>query len=120
MSPSTIILVILMVSDTSSLLILDKLAQLKDKIVEKVLGDDNCGCPCREYSVVKCDVEWVEHCYQEHYHTKCEKRQAFKTRMVSSGSILHSYPILYLLSVFVCLCVFAIPLVCKIFKSMIF
>ena len=84
MSPSTIILIILMVSDTTrSLLILDKLAQLKDKIVEKVLGDDNCGCPCREYSVVKCDVEWVDHCYQEHYHTKCEKRQAFKPRMVS-------------------------------------
>ena len=65
MSPSTIILVILMVSDTRSLLILDKLAQLKDKIVEKVLGDDNCGCPCREYSVIKCDVQWIEHCYQE-------------------------------------------------------
>ena len=70
MSPSTIILVILMVSDTSSLLILDKLAQLKDKIVEKVLGDDNCGCPCREYAVVKCDVEWVEHCYQVSKGTK--------------------------------------------------
>ena len=82
MSPSTIILVILMVSDTSSLLILDKLAQLKDKIVEKVLGDDNCGCPCREYAVVKCDVEWVEHCYQEHYHTKCQRRQAYKPRLV--------------------------------------
>ena len=42
----------------------------------QVLGNDNCGCPCREYSVVKCDVEWVDHCYQHHYNTKCEKRQA--------------------------------------------
>ena len=28
------------------------------------LGDNNCGCACREYGVIKCDVEWVEHCYQ--------------------------------------------------------
>ena len=49
-----------------SLLILDKLAAIKDKIVSKVLGDSNCGCPCREYNVIKCDVQWVEHCYQEH------------------------------------------------------
>ena len=32
--------------------------------------------------MVKCDVEWVDHCYQHHYQTKCEKRQAFKPRMV--------------------------------------
>ena len=55
----------------------------------QVLGNDNCGCPCREYSVVKCDVEWVDHCYQHHYQTKCEKRQAFKPRMVSEPSKLN-------------------------------
>ena len=36
------------------------------------LGDgDNCGCACREYGVIKCDVEWVEHCYQVRGHMTC-------------------------------------------------
>ena len=39
--------------------------------------------------MVKCDVEWVDHCYQHHYQTKCEKRQAFKPRMVSEPSKLN-------------------------------
>ena len=83
-STSTSILLLLLVISTDSLLILDKLAQIKDKLISKVLGGkDNCGCPCREYNVLKCDLEWVEHCYQEHYHTKCEQRQAYKPRMVS-------------------------------------
>ena len=47
----------------------------------QVLGEDNCGCPCREERVVRCDTEWVEHCYTEHYQTKCEKRQAYKPRL---------------------------------------
>ena len=82
---TSILLLLLLTIHTDSLLILDKLAQIKDKLVSKVLGggQDNCGCPCREYNVVKCDLEWVEHCYQEHYHTKCEQRQAYKPRMVS-------------------------------------
>ena len=80
---TSILLLLLLAIDTDSLLILDKLAQIKDKLVSKVLGgQDNCGCPCREYNVLKCDLEWVEHCYQEHYHTKCEQRQAYKPRMV--------------------------------------
>ena len=87
MSPTSastsILLLLLLAITTDSLLILDKLAQIKDKLVSKVLGgQDNCGCACREYNVLKCDLEWVEHCYQEHYHTKCEQRQAYKPRMV--------------------------------------
>ena len=34
------------------------------------LGDNNCGCACREYGVIKCDVEWVEHCYQVSKETR--------------------------------------------------
>ena len=81
MSPTSLLLLLL--STTQSLLILDKLAKIKDSLVSKVLGGkENCGCPCREYNVLRCDLEWVEHCYQEHYHTKCQQRQAYKPRLV--------------------------------------
>ena len=78
-----LLLIFLLTSPSSSLNILQKLSSLKDKLLEKVLGEDNCGCPCREYHVAKCDVEWVDHCYQDGYQNKCEKRQVFRPRMVN-------------------------------------
>ena len=61
MSPTStsIIIILLLATATDSLLILDKLAQIKDKLVSKVLGggQDNCGCPCREYNVLKCALK---------------------------------------------------------------
>ena len=78
-----VFLTILIISFSFPLNLLQKLTAMKDKLVEKVLGDDNCGCPCREYHVTKCDVEWVEHCYQDGYDTRCEKRQVFRPRKVS-------------------------------------
>ena len=83
-----LLLLLSLISVALPINILGKLASLKDKLVSKVLGDDNCGCPCREYQVAKCDVEWVDHCYQEGYSSKCEKRQIFVPRMVRLKNIL--------------------------------
>jgi len=53
--------------------IFQHLAGLKDKLFGGFGKDGNCGCPCRDYFVPKCDVEYVENCYQEHYQTRCEQ-----------------------------------------------
>jgi hypothetical protein len=37
----------------------------KEHLLAGLLGDGgNCGCPCRDYFVAKCHVEYVEHCSQ--------------------------------------------------------
>jgi len=43
----------------------DHLLGAKEHLLAGLLGDGgNCGCPCRDYYVAKCSVEYVEQCYQ--------------------------------------------------------
>lgn len=39
---------------------------------EGVFGKGKCGCPCRDYYVPKCEIEYVEQCYYEHYEQVCK------------------------------------------------
>ena len=43
--------------------------KLIDTIIffEGVFGKGKCGCPCRDYYVPKCEIQYVEQCYYEHY-----------------------------------------------------
>ena len=60
------------VPPSRGLLLLDKLLEVKEQLVGAkeqllagLLGDGgNCGCPCRDYFVAKCHVEYVEECHQ--------------------------------------------------------
>jgi hypothetical protein len=43
----------------------EQLLGAKEQLLAGLLGEGgNCGCPCRDYYVAKCHVEYVEQCYQ--------------------------------------------------------
>ena len=35
--------------------------------VSGVFGKGKCGCPCRDYYLPKCEIEYQQQCYYEHY-----------------------------------------------------
>jgi len=42
--------------------------------------DDNCGCPCRDYYVPKCETTYAQKCYTEHYEEVCESVPVYVTK----------------------------------------
>lgn len=42
-----------------------------NELGEGVFGKGKCGCPCRDYYLPKCEIEYQQQCYYEHYEQVC-------------------------------------------------
>ncbi|XP_059093900.1 uncharacterized protein LOC131888954 isoform X2 [Tigriopus californicus] len=78
-----IVLLILTLNITHGLKILDELLHFKENIIQGVKNifkkDDDCGCPCRDYSVSHCETTYVQKCHQAHYNEVCESVPVYVT-----------------------------------------
>ncbi len=60
-----------------------------------IFGKGNCGCPCRDYYIPKCETTYVQKCYQEHYEEVIFFKKSFLLRIffLNNLKVCHEVPI---------------------------
>ena len=75
----------------------------------------NCGCPCRGYTVPKCDLEYVEQCYQARGGSATHFTAAL-VAVIAEEKHLKIFAVLYTVTVFgiaTIACTVRVDLLCK-------
>ncbi len=95
---ATAIIILLTSHSAHSIKLIDDIIHFKEKLIQGktmclfcmclcknaemflgIFGKGNCGCPCRDYYVPKCETTYVQKCYKEHYEEVSTRTVLYRT-----------------------------------------